>query len=154
MDLILTSDNDQDRRALTNCVREKTGGFTEWYHLGQVLLRMGEFDKADQVSTVLLEQGTNDSEKADICHQFGSMKDDQGAHKVAITFYEKILEIYKEILPPNHLNLATSHNNIGDYMKEQSFFERSADIAQHSLPSKRADLHTWRNKLDRIEKIL
>ena len=66
-----------------------------WYRLGLVLYKMGQFQKSQQVYEVLLEQATNESDKAPIYNQLGLMKDNQGEYKEAITFYEKSLEIYK-----------------------------------------------------------
>ncbi|CAF1301645.1 unnamed protein product [Rotaria sordida] len=37
-----------------------------------------------------------------------------GDYSKALEFYEKSLKIYENALPPNHPDLATSYNNIGD----------------------------------------
>ena len=74
---------------------------------------MGQFDKCEEVYQILLEQTTNESEKAPIYHQIGWAKDNQGEYKEAITYYEKAVEIYKKDLPSNNLRLASSYNNIG-----------------------------------------
>jgi tetratricopeptide (TPR) repeat protein len=98
---------------------------------------MGQSDKAQQVYEVLLEQTSSDREKANIYHQLGLAKDDQGEYKEAITFYEKALEIKQKTLPPNHPHLAGSYNNIGvvyynmgDYPKALSYYEKALEIEQ------------------------
>ena len=58
---------------------------------------MGQSDKAQQVYEILLEQTTDESEKAPIYHQLGWTKYNQGEYKEAITFYEKALEIRQKI---------------------------------------------------------
>ena len=77
VNLSLTSDNDKDLRALTDRVREEIEGSDGWDQLGELLLKMGQFDKAEQVYAALLEQATGDSEKAPIYSQLGRVKDAQ-----------------------------------------------------------------------------
>ena len=48
--LTLTSDNDPQLQALTERIREETlPGEDGWYRLGQVLIKLGNFDKAHHV---------------------------------------------------------------------------------------------------------
>ena len=94
VELSLTSDNDPDLRALTDRMREETEGSTGWDQLGQLLLKMGQPAKAQQIYEIMLQQPSNDdSETAHIYHQLGWVKDDQGEYEEAIAFYEKSLEI-------------------------------------------------------------
>jgi tetratricopeptide (TPR) repeat protein len=98
VELTLTSDNDPDLRRLTDRIREETFPDVEgWYRLGQVLLKMGQPDKAQRVYEILLEQATEESEKAPIYHQLGVIKYNQGEYQEAITFYEKSSEIEKKL---------------------------------------------------------
>jgi tetratricopeptide (TPR) repeat protein len=148
VELRLTSDNDPDLRRLTDRIREETFPHEEgWYRLGSVLLKMGQFEKTQQVYEILLEQATEESAKAPIYNQLGYIKDELGEYQEAITFYEKSLEIDKKTLPPNHLNLASSYNNIGivycemgDYSKALSSYEKAFAIRQQSLPPNHPDL--------------
>jgi uncharacterized protein HemY len=47
--LTLTNDNNQQLNVLTERMRQETDGSTEWHRLGQLLMKLGEFDKAQQV---------------------------------------------------------------------------------------------------------
>jgi tetratricopeptide (TPR) repeat protein len=115
VELTLTSDNDKDLRLLTDHIRERSfRNSSGWYRLGQLLLKMGQPKKAQQVYDILLEQATKESEKAPIYGQLGLVKRGQGEYQEAIRFYEKSLEIYKKTLPANHPNLASFYNNIGE----------------------------------------
>jgi tetratricopeptide (TPR) repeat protein len=94
VDLTLTGDNDKDLRVLTDSIREESCPNDEgWYRLGEMLRKMGEFQKARQVYEAMLEQSADESEKGNIYCQLGSVKKDQGEYQEAITFYEKSLEI-------------------------------------------------------------
>ena len=148
VDLTLTGDNDPDLCALADRIREETFPKSKgWYRLGELLLKMGQSDKAQQVYEVLLEQASSDREKANIYHRLGYAKYNQGEYREAIKFYEKALEIYQKTLPANHPLLATSYNNIGlvyskmgDYSKALSYYEKDLEIQQKSRPPNHPDL--------------
>ena len=98
VELTLTGDDDKDLRQLIDYIRKESYpddgrmvsiGFSTSYNMGQ-------FDKSEEVYQILLEQTTNESEKAPIYHQLGSAKYSQGEYKEAITFYEKAVEIYQK----------------------------------------------------------
>jgi tetratricopeptide (TPR) repeat protein len=155
VNLTLTGDNDQDLRVLTDRIREETFPDDEgWYRLGSVLLKMGQSHKAQEVYEVLLEQTTDESEKATIYGQLGIIRFNQGGYQEAITFYEKALTITQQSLPPNHPDLAASYNNIGlvyesmgDYPKALSSHEKALAITQQSLPTNHPDLAASYNNI-------
>jgi tetratricopeptide (TPR) repeat protein len=147
VDLTLTNDNDKDLRALTDRMEEEMKGSTGWYRLGSLLLRMNQSEKAEQVYEILLQQTTDQSERAAFYHQQGWAKDNQGEYKDALALYEKSLAIKQQSLPPNHPDLAASYmgiglvyDNMGDYSKALSSHEKSLAIKQQSLPPNHPDL--------------
>jgi tetratricopeptide (TPR) repeat protein len=148
VELTLTSDNDPDLRALTDCIRKNSSPNAEgWYRLGLVLLKMGQSEKAQQVYEILLEQATEEREKAPIYGNIGVIKNRQGEYQEAIVFYEKSIEIEEKIIPLRHQNLANCYNNIGvvyqnmgDYSKALSSHEKALAIQQQSLPPNNPDL--------------
>ncbi len=158
VDLTLTRDNDKDLRQLTDRIREETfPDSTGWYRLGSVLLKMGQLNKAQKVYEILLEQATEEREKASIYRQLGRTKYLQGEYKEAITFYEKSLEIDQKTLPPNHPNLANSYNNIGavyynmgEYSTALSSYEKALEIQQQSLPLNHPDLASSYNNIGMV----
>ncbi|CAF1263165.1 unnamed protein product [Adineta steineri] len=146
--LTLTADNDPELSRLTDYIGKESSPNEEgWYRLGSVLQKMGQFDKAEDIYQVLLDQTNDDEEKAFVYHQLGSIKDDQGKYEEALTFYEKSLAIHQKTLPSNHPDLASSYNdigvvlhNMGKYPKALSYFEKVLEIKQQSLPSNPSDL--------------
>jgi tetratricopeptide (TPR) repeat protein len=148
VDLTLTGEDDKDLRVLMDRIREETFRNSRgWYRLGLVLRKMGRFDKSQQVYEALLDQTTDESEKAPIYGQIAAAKYEQGEREEAITFYDKAVATFKKILPPNHLNFATTYNNIGvvygelgDYPKALSSYEKALEIQQQSLPPDHPDL--------------
>ncbi|CAF1023222.1 unnamed protein product [Adineta steineri] len=143
VNLTLTNDNDQDLRTLTDRIRQETFPYsTGWRRLGKLLIKMGQFKKAQEVYEVLLHQTTNENDKAPIYGQLGWIKYNQGEYPEALTYYEKSLASYQETLPSNHLKLSVSYGNIGnvyskmgDYPKALSYFEKALAMKQQSLPS-------------------
>ncbi|CAF1219612.1 unnamed protein product [Adineta steineri] len=148
VNLVLTADNDPELSRLTDYIRQESIPDSEgWYRLGLVLFKMGQFNKAEDIYQVLLDQTKDDKDKAPFYHQLGWIKDSQGKYEEALTFYEKSLAIYQKTLPPNHLNLAPSYNNIGmvhynmgNNPKALSSYEKALEIRQISLPSSHPDL--------------
>ncbi|CAF1359751.1 unnamed protein product [Adineta steineri] len=146
--LILTSDNDQDLRILTDRIRQETFPNSRgWFRLGQLLFKMGQFNRAQEVYEFLLHQTMDESGKAPINNQLGRIQYSQGKYQEALTYYEKSLAIYQKILPFNHPDLAWPYNNIGvvyggmgDYPKALSNYEKALEIRQQSLPSNHPDL--------------
>jgi tetratricopeptide (TPR) repeat protein len=156
VDLTLTGENDdKDLRKLTDHIREETFPNEEgWYRLGLVLRQMGQLQKSQEVYQVLLDEATNESDKAPIYHQIASAKVDQGEYKEALSYYEKALEIYKKHLPPNHPSLAASYNNIGEVYRHMgenskalSCYKKAVEIKQQSLPSNHPSLATSYNNI-------
>ncbi|CAF2400395.1 unnamed protein product [Rotaria sp. Silwood2] len=73
VDLKLTSDDDKQLRELTDFLRKEVSGIG-WYRMGQLLLKIDQFDKAEELYTALLEQASDDRWKACIYHQLGWVK--------------------------------------------------------------------------------
>jgi tetratricopeptide (TPR) repeat protein len=158
VDLTLTGEDDKDLRVLMDRIREETFPDNEgWYRLGLVLHKMGQFDKSQQVYEALLDQTTDESEKAPIYGQIALAKDSQGEYEEAITFHDKTIQIYKKILPPNHLNFADTYNNIGevyrkmgDYLKALSYYETALEIQKQSLPPNHPSLASSCNNIGSV----
>jgi tetratricopeptide (TPR) repeat protein len=154
VELTLTSDDDVQLRMLTEHIRTEAGAGTGWQRIGQLLLKISQFDKAEELYTVLLEQTSDDGEKAFYYNQLGLVKNNQGDYEKAVGCYEKTREIYQKILPPNHPDLVTSYNNIGliymnmgEYSKALSFYEKALEIDQKNLPPNHPDLATSYNNI-------
>ncbi|CAF4191553.1 unnamed protein product [Adineta steineri] len=101
VELQLTSDDDQQLRLLTDRIREEADGSTGWKRLGKLLIKIGQFNEAEELYNVLLEQTSDEVEKQLYYNQLGYVKDDQGDCEKAIWYYEKALEIREKHLPSN-----------------------------------------------------
>ena len=143
VDLTLTNENDKDLNVLTRSIREEVDpNSKEWHKLGKLLLKLGQPDKVQQVYEILLNQTSDDIEKAFCYHYIGLAKNDKGEYKEARSLYEQTLKIRQQSLPLNHPDLADSYHSIGDtyyemseYSKALSNYEKGLEIRQLSLPS-------------------
>jgi tetratricopeptide (TPR) repeat protein len=155
VDLILTGENDPQLCALTERIREETfSGCEGWERLGMLLIQLGQFNKAEELYDILLNQTTNDGEKAHLYHMLGMVKRNQGKYEEAVGFYEKSIKIKQKILPPTHSDLATSYNclgvvydNMGEYSMALSCYEKGLEIRQKTLPANHPDLATSYNNI-------
>jgi tetratricopeptide (TPR) repeat protein len=135
VDLILTGDNDPQLHALTESMREETKGPTGWFRLGKLMIKVGQFNKAEELYDILLKQTTNDREKSHLVQQIGQIKYYQGKYEEAIGFYEKALEIFQKTLPANHPSLATSYNNIGAVYDDMGEYSKALSSHEKALSS-------------------
>ncbi|CAF1026078.1 unnamed protein product [Adineta steineri] len=147
VELELTSDDDQQLRLLTDRIRKETSGSTGWKRLGNLLIKIGQFNKAEELYNVLLEQTSDEAEKQHYYNQLGCVKVEQGDYEKAISYHKRRLEIQQKTLPSDHPDLATSYNNIGlvyhkmgEYLEALSFYEKDLEICQKNLPPDHLDL--------------
>ena len=118
------------------------------------MMKVAQFDKAQQVFEMILDRTTNEKEKGEIYYYLGWIKHDQGKNTEAITYCENALKIREKTLPANHPHFASSYNNIGvvyknmgEYSKALSYYEKSLEIYQKTLPANHPDLATTYNNI-------
>jgi tetratricopeptide (TPR) repeat protein len=154
VDLVLTSDDDQQLRILTERIRVETVGPTGWERLGKLMLKIGQSNKAEELYEALLQQASDEYEKALYYNQLGHIKHDQGSYEKAVWYHNKSLEIDQRTLFPDHPYFATSYNNVGgvyfhmgEYSKAISFYEKALEIQQKTLPSNHPHLAASYNSI-------
>ncbi|CAF1439602.1 unnamed protein product [Adineta steineri] len=147
VELELTSDDDQQLRLLTDRIREEVLDSTGWRRLGNLLLKIGQLDKAEELYNVLLEQTSDEDEKATYYNQLGFINSNQKDYEKAIWYFKQGLETQQKTLPSNHPLLATLYNNIGlvyynmgEYSKALSYYEKALKIRQKTLPANHSSL--------------
>ncbi|CAF4954362.1 unnamed protein product, partial [Rotaria socialis] len=107
----------------------------------KLMLQVGHFDQAEELYNELLEDASNDSDRAFIYQHLGQVKYHQGKNPEAVKFFEKDLEISQKTLSADDPQLATRYNNIGgvydnmgEYSKALEYYEKSLKISEISLP--------------------
>lgn len=154
IELTITNDNDDQLRALTERMRKDISSESRPHQLAQLLINLGELDKAKQIYEALLTLAPNEIQKAVLYYQIGHINYLQGNYVEAIALHEKSLEIEQRMLPENHSFLAGVYNGIGavydatgDYLKAISFLEKGLEIYQKTIPQDHLDVARSYNNL-------
>ncbi|CAF0921464.1 unnamed protein product [Rotaria sordida] len=157
VNLTLAGNQDDDFNKLTAHLRENIAGTTGWSRFGNILIRVGKFEKAGHLYELLLEKASSDKERSEYYFQLARVYLDMGENSKALKYYEKNLEFKQKILPPNHLSLAASYNNIGsvyykmgEYSKALSYYEKDLEISLKALPSNHPDLAASYNNIGNV----
>ncbi|CAF1434968.1 unnamed protein product [Rotaria sp. Silwood1] len=157
IDLKQTNDNDPQLNALTERIRQEIRGTTEWDQLGKLLIKIGRFDKANELYEYLLDQSHSDREKAHFYHQLGWSKKSQRKYEEAIACYKKSLEIKEKVMPTNHLSFAVSYNEIGSVYEKMNkytaalmYYEKALVIQRRMLSSNDLGLASTLSKIGSI----
>jgi hypothetical protein len=213
INLVLTSDTDQQLKDLGDYMRTELGNKTGWHRMLQLMSKMNRLEmyfeawrmlvdttfKYDWESfvTMLNDQErlatfvtdtlkhvagaylceahgknapseitgkikqkslpSNHSELATIGQYFDSARDWMKGCEIALSCYEKLLEIQEKSLPPDHTELATTYHNIsrvheymGDYSTALSYLEKLLEIQQKSLPDDHPHLAVTYNGIGEI----
>ncbi|CAF1983054.1 unnamed protein product [Rotaria magnacalcarata] len=121
--LTITDDDDPQLFTLTSHIKQEVRGSIGWYRMGQLMLKVGHFNQAEELNQELLKNASADSDRANIYRQLGWLKDQQGKYQEAANIYEISLEVERNTLPEDYASLATTYGNIGrmyDNMGEYS----------------------------------
>lgn len=131
----LCSDNDHDLRDLFAYQKEKisrsSGNIAS---LGDILLRMGDFDKAKQYyNRILNELATNERSVANCYFGLGNVAIEQDNHQQALVYHLKALDIRRKFLKDDHRNIASSCNQIGDVYQRLNQYDKALEYTQIGL---------------------
>ena len=155
VELTLTSEKDKQLSSLLERIQEEIQGSTPLYRLGALLIRLGQFVKAEEVYRKLAEDTQDPLEKANLNYQRGQIAYNQGKNAEANALYQQALNVYLVKLEKNHPNIATIYNNMGlvcdsmdDYSEARRFYEQALEIyRQSSLPADHPIIATCLNNI-------
>lgn len=152
--LKLTSESDQQLNKLIERMRVEIQGPTALYRLGVLLIKLGEFTKAEEVFDALLKRTSNPLDRAQIHYQLGYINDNLGHYDKSLHFYQSALNVYTERLSPDHQNIASCFNNIGlvydnkkDYSNALAFYQKALTIYQRTLSENDPNMATSYNSI-------
>lgn len=159
--LTLTNSRNKQLSALTELLRDETRGSTGWHRLGMLLIKLGKYDKAEQVYQALFNTNKDENEKALFYHQLGLVKRNQGNYEEALASYKNALDIYQNNRSSDDFDLAAIYNNIGqvynnmgNYKEALSYYEKSLEIYKHSLAEDHPTLAILYNNIGFVYKNL
>jgi tetratricopeptide (TPR) repeat protein len=107
VELKLTAGDDQQLRTLTKYIREEVAGATGCVRLSTLLIKIEQFDKAEEMDKILLDLASDESKKA--------------------------LPIFQKTLPPNHPSLTASYSNTALLYHNMSNCSKALSFHRHAL---------------------
>ena len=138
--LTLTEDDDKQLRDLTAHFDKEVAAPTGWQRLVNLLIRVRELYKAEELCNKLLQQSSDYTNEALCYHHLGLIKYLRSDYQEAVLYYEKAIDIENKTLPANHYLLGTSYNNIalvyyemGEYLEAISFYDKALHIREETL---------------------
>jgi tetratricopeptide (TPR) repeat protein len=159
VNLVLTNYNDPQLKNLVDYMRNELGEGTPLDKLGHLMLKMGEFNQAEEIYVSQLDSTDEPNWRKHfyLNHQLGYVYSEKGDYKTALSYYEKALKNELDFLPPDDPSLATTYNNIagvheslGDYESALSSYQKVLKIQQKTLPSTHPDFGTTYSNIGRL----
>jgi tetratricopeptide (TPR) repeat protein len=146
--LTLTDDRDSKLTVLMEYLEMEIRG-KGWDRMGELMIQMHRSDQAEILYNELLENATNENDRAHFYHQMGKVKSQQRHHEQSIEFFEKSLKIKERILEKNDVSLAYTYSGLANgyhelrnFSKALEFQEKSLKIKEKALPSNHPNLST------------
>ncbi|CAF3727748.1 unnamed protein product [Rotaria sp. Silwood1] len=133
---MLTSDSDQQLNVLIERMRVDIQGPSAFYRLGTLMIKLGEFVKAEEIFETMRKHTSDELEKGNLFYQLGQIKTNQQNYKKALEFYQDALTIYLKYFSSDHPNIATCYNNIGlvnDHMNDWATCNNSIELIYNNM---------------------
>ncbi|CAF3100288.1 unnamed protein product [Rotaria sp. Silwood2] len=118
--LTLTNDKDPLLKRLTDHLRISLGDGSGTRRLGQLMIKMGQFDKALEIYKILLKTVDPDDKKETtfLHNQLGYAWKQKGELKEAFSHYEESLKISRTYMSDIDHRLSSTYSNIGGILKK------------------------------------
>jgi tetratricopeptide (TPR) repeat protein len=125
VDLTLTNESDQQLAHLTEYIRQEIDGKTGLHRIGALMIKMGQFDKAEEIYSLLLEKisDNNPEELAVLHHQLGYINDEKGDLRAGQCHYDFSIRMALTYLPSDHPRLSTTYSDLGVILKKQGHLD-------------------------------
>ena len=153
IELTLTDENDPQLTGLTQRMREELRG-AGWHRMGQLMLRVGDFNGAEQLYMELLKNTDNERTRSLYFRRLATAKQNQGEYIEAVKYFEESIEIDERTQDKNDLDLSASYNDIalvyndmGKHSKALEYHDKSIEIRKIALPQNHPDLATSYNNI-------
>ncbi|UJR17814.1 hypothetical protein I4U23_004713 [Adineta vaga] len=124
VNLILTSDNDQQLKELTDCIRKEHQNKNQWHRMAGLMMTMGNFSKALEIFDLIGDQHCKANS------EIYRYKED---YMTALSYYEKTLSIWQKFLPSNHTSLAILNGNMAMACKGLCRYEQAIKHAEQAV---------------------
>ncbi|CAF4248771.1 unnamed protein product, partial [Didymodactylos carnosus] len=155
IDLKLVAEGDQQLQTLMNHMRKDIGEGSDLFALGDLMLKMGHYNKAQEYYELFLKSlPENHPSIAATYNNMGLVHYNQGNYVEALNYYKKTLEIQLKSLTENHPDIATTYNNVGlvhynqgNHVEALNYYKKTLEIQLKSLTENHPDIATTYNNM-------
>ena len=163
VNLTLTSDTDDQLQRLAERLRTEIEGPNPFHRLGKLLMKIGEFNKAEEIFKTLLETISNVDlqQVVSLYNQLGYICKEKGIFSNALFYHQKALENQQKIASPNDLVLTNIYNNIGevhmlsgDYSTALSSYQNALIINPECFSTDHHELATLYNNIGQVYNLM
>lgn len=133
--LTLTNDNDRCLAHLAEHLRSEMSTCTGLHRMGALLIRMGEFDRAENIFSLILKR-TSPDKNADLAalhHQLGCVNDERGDLAAAYEHYHLSIFNQMHYLSAEHPQLANNYSKLGLILKKQGKLDDALANFEYAL---------------------
>ena len=161
--LELTADNDPQLKLVTDYFRKEIGGGTRLDQLGHLLIKMGEYNQAEEIYAPQFSTTdvTNWRRYMHLNHQLGCVYNKKGDYPMALEYYEKALKTELQFLASNDLLIAVTYNNMAsvyesmaNYSSALAYYENAHKIEVNSLAPDNPTLATTYSNIGALHNTL
>ncbi|UJR32550.1 hypothetical protein I4U23_020012 [Adineta vaga] len=133
VNLTMTDSADLQLKQLTEYMRKEVGILSGKHRLGNLMIAMGEWNKAKDIYEVLLQE----EEDPYIIQQLGFIAHKMNNLDIALQYYRDALSLFTTLLSPNDSGLATIHSNIDCVLSEKEYLDEALKQFERSLELQR-----------------
>ncbi|CAF1686744.1 unnamed protein product, partial [Adineta ricciae] len=155
---LINENDDEDLKQINKYIEEQTEGSVGWDRISKLYLKMGYFDKAEEILEFLIDK-TDKNDRTALIHRYhlmGLIKTTKYEYKKALLYYHKALKLISNSV---QVNLSTIYNDIGllyyqleKYREAIQFYQLALDLQIESNNS--SDLITIYNNMGQTYKDL
>ncbi|CAF1357646.1 unnamed protein product, partial [Didymodactylos carnosus] len=143
--LTLCNEDDQNIKEMYAYQKKSVGGGDEQaslVSLGLILFEMGEYEKAKQYYTRVLDELSDDDINVALCHRrLGEVSASQGEYDVALDHLNEAVKLYKKFQHAHvTLDIAYCYDWIGIVHREKEEYETALSYSHKALTIKQAKL--------------
>ena len=126
-------------------LKETLTNIQMWDHLGHLLIKLEQFDRADEIYNVLFRMTMDEREKNAFHQQLGKIKDARKLYQQAMGLPQKGPGLHSD--QQYHPN----HSKIDEEAIAQGFQARTADTEFESIVSNPSNMEKWQKNLEMLK---
>lgn len=137
VDLSLKDNSDQNLARLTEQIEKEVGGEGQ-ERIGHLLIKMGQFEKAEEMYQEWLSKTSDPLKRATYLHQLGVIKSGQQQYENALKLHTEAFNIrFEQLTDHDHPDIAASYSGLGlvylhlnNYQRAIGYFRKDITICE------------------------